>query len=170
MSANHPKCRDLEIAGIPVFQIAVKAGGFFYIDEEELVDLDIEEAGERISRHCRKIANTFKKQIVGVLFNNPESPALRHGRDLYDRLVAAETQIRALETENSEAYEHINALLADNSCLHVANAEYLNRLNAVQNTRSSENQARTYSQDIQMASMQSETADDKRLFWKRWFK
>lgn len=168
LAANHAKCRDLEAAGIPVFQIAIRPGSFFYIDEEELVDLDIEEAEERISNHCRKIANAFKRQIVGVLFNYPESMAFRNGQDLYGRLHAAEAQIRELEAQHHHATEQINILLADNTRLNRENAEYLDRLRSIQEIRPSENQAGE--KQSSRASSTQHVTTNKQPFWRRWFK
>lgn len=166
LSANHPKCRDLESVGIPVFQITVKAGSFFYIDEEELVDLDIEEAEERISLHCKKIANAFKKQIVGVLFNYPESTAFRNGRDLYGQLHAFEAQIRQLEAQKHHAAEQIDTLLSENTRLNKENSLYLNRLKSIHEIRHAENQ----DDEKRVQPSVQQRLPNKRPFWKRWFK
>lgn len=164
LSANSPKCRDLASVGIPVFQIAIKAGSFFYIDEEELMNLDIEEAENRISEHCRKISNAFKKQIVGVLLNNPKSLAFKHGENLYRHIETNEKRISDLEEKLEQAYENINSLLAENSQLNSANAQYYNHLRQIQKNMPSA------VQEHQSAEPQTASSNDETSFWRKWFK
>lgn len=164
LAANHLKCKDLESAGIPVFQIAVKPGSFFHIDEEELADLDIEEAEERISRHCLKIRNAFKKQIIGVLFNNPESQAFRQARILYSQLEQSKDDYQRLSAQNTEQMLEIEQLRAENSRLNMEKADYYNRLRTVQ-YRPQENGPSSENKEIAVPDSAHHTV---KPFWKRW--
>lgn len=95
LAANDPKCRHLQTLGIPVIQIDAREGKFLSIDEDQLLNLDDGQAETLIQAHIEKLRNTFKKRILGVLFNDPASA-------IYTEALAMSNEIKVLKKQKHE--------------------------------------------------------------------
>ena len=179
LSASDRKCKDLEHLGIPIIQILVKKGSFFDVDEEILIGLSDEEVAKRIEQHKSKVGNAFKKRIVGVLFNAPESKAYAE-TSIFHQAVERLTQQNAelllsnedLNTQNtvlSAAHEELAQSLAEvEKELHWNQGE-LARTAAELNSQ--QHQVCRLNEQLQRKQehIKSLQTSEKPGFWKKWF-
>lgn len=117
LAANSPKCQDLTKLGIPIIQIAARKGDFLYFDEAELLNKSNEEIEESLQNYKQKIRNTFKKRIIGVLLNNPQSDYFKAGAKLYQQIqnqqqciIKLEEQLQQLHNSEEEKTQKIKYL------------------------------------------------------------
>lgn len=93
------KMRDLESAGIPVFQIGIHSNSALYIDEDEIAKMDDAQADSYLQKHREKLRRIFSKSIGGVVLNDPKSPGFLAAQDLYCQLSERESEIIRLRDE-----------------------------------------------------------------------
>lgn len=102
--------RDLESAGIPVFQIGIDSNSVLYIDEDEIAKMDDAQADSYLQKHREKLRRIFSKSIGGVVLNDPKSPDFLAAQDLYRQLSERESEIIRLSDEILLKNETLNDL------------------------------------------------------------
>ena len=105
LTADSPKCRDLEAAGIPVIQIATgDPKSALYLDEAAIAQMNERDADYAITVHLNKLRNIFRKSIGGVVYNNPKSAVFAEAEKLSAKLDAAQREVETWrETEMPKA-------------------------------------------------------------------
>lgn len=101
LTADSPKCRDLEAAGIPIIQIATGDPlSALYLDEAAIAQMDERDADYAITAHLNKLRHIFRKSIGGVVYNNPKSAVFSEAEKLSAKLDAAQREVETWrETE-----------------------------------------------------------------------
>lgn len=96
LTADSPKCRDLEAAGIPIIQIATgDPQSALYLDEAAIAQMDERDADYAITVHLNKLRHIFRKSIGGVVYNNPKSAVFSEAEKLSAKLDAAQREVEA---------------------------------------------------------------------------
>lgn len=109
------KYRDLESAGIPVFQIGIDSKSILYIDENIVTQMDDIEADGYLRAHREKLRRIFRKGIGGVVLNNPKSPGFLAAEDLYRRLYSQAQEIQELNDEITFKNQEMDGLAEETS-------------------------------------------------------
>lgn len=132
LALNKQKCLDLERIGIPIIQIAAREGDFLYLDEQQLFNKSEEEIEEILQAYRQKIRNTFKKQIIGVLFNRPESAAFREAQKLYGRWEASQAEINRLNQQLQDQEDGFQTAIKQNKKLTAEQQQLLYQMDELQ--------------------------------------
>ena len=140
LASNSPKCFALSSLGIPVIQIKADKGSFLALDEEELLkNFSDDEIKTKIERHCEKLRNTFRKQILCTLLRNSESHDFQLAMELYRQLDDYKQKVEQADEKlgNLQLKHHkLNTDYLDLSARYADILEYHNRLKSEVKTNS----------------------------------
>lgn len=114
---DNTKLHDLNSIAIPVFQIGIDEKSSLYINEDNLVQMNPQQANEYLKNHCEKLARIFRKRIGGIALNNPQSPTYQTAVKLHQQLddqnhllTKQKTEINRLNDELNHKIDDVNTL------------------------------------------------------------
>ena len=114
LSSNDPKVSSLAEIGIPIIQIKIDEKNSLYLDEER--DLtDCNTVRTVIENHIRKLENSFKKQIRGVLLRDIMSKEYAHEIEIIQALKEKDERIDELKNEADVIEKKLHQLQASHS-------------------------------------------------------